>query len=89
MKNQFQLLIISILKQRKRLIQMHIGGKNTAVCNEYIKHISTHMEAHKNKWDDEGWKNFIKRNISKLEYLIPENKAGETIKSKLWNTVQN
>jgi hypothetical protein len=86
MKSHYQRLVTSILAQRKRLIAMQIGGKNKATCLQYIQELSIQVEAYKNKWNDEGWRNFIKRNLNKLEYLIPENKAGETIKSKLWAT---
>lgn len=84
MKNQFHKLVISILSQRKKLIELQYSGKNKAKCIAIIKELSLQVEAYKNKWNEEGWKKFIIRNIDKLEYLIPNNKSGETIKMKLY-----
>lgn len=84
MNSNFQKLVTSIVAQRKRLIKMQISGKNPSVCNQYIKEISIQVDAYKTKWNEEGWKAFIKRNLEKLEYLVPNNKAGETIKKKLY-----
>jgi hypothetical protein len=84
MKNQFQRLVISILAQRKKLIEMKCSGKDTALCLAYIKELSIQVEAYKSKWNEEGWKKFIIRNFNKLEYLVPNNKSGQTIKTKLY-----
>lgn len=77
-------LVKSILSQRKRLLELQLSGKDKAKCFSYIKELSIQVEAYQNKWNDNGWANFIKRNLEKLEYLIPNNKAGETIKQKLY-----
>jgi hypothetical protein len=84
MNHNLQRLVTSILKQRKYLISASMSGKNTQLCLKYINEISIQIEAHKSKWNEEGWKKFIERNIDKLEYLVPENKAGQTIKQKLY-----
>jgi len=84
MKNQFKSLIISIINQRKKLMKMNLSGKSSTLCAKYITNISRYVEAYQDKWDENGWRNFIKRHQEEIEYLIPENKAGETIKKKLY-----
>lgn len=84
MKTNFPKLVTSIILQRKKLIQLNCSGKDTALCLAYIKELSIQIEAYKSKWNEEGWRKFIIRNFNKLEYLIPNNKSGQTIKSKLY-----
>lgn len=73
----------SIIRVRKRLIKTNSSGKNPMKCLMIIKEITIQMEAYGKKWNDEGWRNFVKRNIDSVEYLIPENKSGLTLKQKL------
>lgn len=77
-------LVKSIINQRKRLLKLNCSAKNTSLCLRYINELSSQIEAFQNKWNEEGWKRFILRNLNKLEYLIPNNKAGLTIKNKLY-----
>lgn len=73
----------SIIRVRKHLIKTSTSGKNPMKCLSIIKEISIQMEAYGKKWNDEGWRNFARRNLDALEYLIPDNKSGLTLKAKL------
>ena len=76
-------ILESIIRVRKHLINNRTSGKNPMKCLSIIKDISIQMDAYGKKWNDEGWRNFARRNLDALEYLIPENKSGLTLKEKL------
>jgi hypothetical protein len=52
-------------------------------CHTIIKQLSMQIEAYEKRWNEEGWKSFVVRNYDAIMYLIPSNKAGETIKMKI------
>lgn len=83
-QNQTKRVIGKVISIRKKLIQNGCSGKNTARCFALIKELSIQIEAHGNKWDSNGWKAFAQRNMDKIMFLIPENKAGETLKNQLY-----
>ena len=80
-------IVKGIIKQRKLLMRRNISYLNPAKCHLYIKELTTYIEAYDNKWSIEGWKKFINNNISKITFLIPENTAGTTIKTKLYENL--
>jgi hypothetical protein len=84
MNPSFKKVVSSIIAQRKKIIQLGVDGKNRAKCLTIIKELSWQIELYHNKWDESGWKNFIDRNIDQIEYLIPTNKSGQTLKNKLY-----
>lgn len=81
--SMYSKFVKSILAQRKRLLTSNVSGKNKSLCVSYIKELSIQIEAYQNRWNEDGWKKFIQRNIDKLDYLIPNNKAGDSIRQKL------
>jgi hypothetical protein len=76
--------IAKILRVRKNLIKLQKCNKNVALCIKYTQEIELLMQVHGKKWNEEGWKNFAKRQISQIEYLIPGSKAGDTLKKELY-----
>lgn len=80
-------IIKGVLRQREFLIKNGASHKNAMECYKYIKNIKMQIEAYQNKWDDEGWKKFVKRNAAEILFLIPENKAGYTIKQKIYESL--
>lgn len=81
--SNIQQLAQTIVKMRKRLLKMNCSGKNTAKCLRIIQELSIQMEAYGKKWNDEGWRSFVRRNLGSFEFLIPENPAGNSLKQKL------
>lgn len=76
-------IAMQIIKQRKMLINKGYSNKNVLKCMQAIKTLSIQIDAYGNKWNESGWKSFVARNIELFHFLIPENKAGQTIKNKL------
>jgi hypothetical protein len=85
MKTNYSKMIRSIINQRKRLIDLKVNGKNITLCFRYIKELSDQIDYSGKNWTEDGWKRFIQRNIDKIEYLVPDSKAGKTIKEKLYS----
>ena len=73
----------AIISQRKRIIQLGVDGKNRAKCLSIIQELSWQIELYQNSWNENGWNRFVQRNMDKIEYLIPSNKSGQTLKNKL------
>ena len=82
-KPQHQLLQ-SIIDQRSFLIKNNLSHKNKTACLVIIKKIQTYIDAHSNKYTFDGWNKMIMNNFHDIEFLIPNNVAGETIKNKLY-----
>lgn len=47
------------------------------------------MSAYGSKWDVEGWQKFARRHLNELEYLIPDNKSGQSLKNQLYESLQH
>jgi hypothetical protein len=86
-KSKLPTIIKGILKQREILIKKGASHKNAMDCLRTIKNIKLQIEAYQYKWDEEGWKRFFQRNESDILFLIPENKAGSTIKQKIYENL--
>lgn len=86
-KSKLPTIIKGILKQREILIKKGASHKNTMDCLRTIKNIKLQIEAYQYKWDEEGWRRFFQRNESDILFLIPENKAGSTIKQKIYENL--
>ena len=86
-ENKLPTIIKGILKQREVLIKKGASHKNAMRCLTTIKNIKLQIEAYQCKWDEEGWKRFFMRNESDILFLIPENKAGYTIKQKIYESL--
>jgi hypothetical protein len=84
----FDKLLKSIINQRSFLIKNGSNRKCIVTCNKNIKFLKTHTEAYRSKWDVSGWKKFIIRNYSLIDYLIPNSKAGETTRNKIKLLIQ-
>lgn len=87
MANQLPTIVKGILAQREKLIKQGVSQKNTMRCLNYISNLKNQIEAYQQKWNDEGWKNFVVRNTEQIIYLIPENKSGLTVKQKLYENL--
>jgi len=85
----FKKIVMSILNQRAYLVKNKAGGKNEATCLEYIKTLKAQIEAYESKWDVNGWAAFVQRNEDKLNFLTPENKAGESTRLRIKQLIQN
>lgn len=79
-------LVISIIKQRQTLIRLNKSGKNTAVCLSIIGKLQPWIDAYGKTATENQWRKFIDRHRSELLYLIPNSKAGESVKCKLINS---
>lgn len=77
-------LILTIIRIRKRLIQLRKCNRNIAQCNSMIKELQLQIDSYGKKWDDDGWKKFAIRNIDKLFFLLPENRSTQKIKEHLY-----
>lgn len=80
-------IVKGILNQREVLIKKGYSEKNNLRCCGYIKNLKNQIEAYQAKWDEEGWKKFVRRNYPEIIYLIPENPSGLTIKRKLYESL--
>jgi len=87
MATQLSTTIKGVLKQRQFLIQRGMSQKNEMLCLKYIQELKNQIDAYQKVWNDEGWKRFVLRNTEKIIYLIPENKAGLTIKQKIYENL--
>ncbi len=81
-------IVQSILNQRKRLIDTGKSFKDKATCFKIIRQIQTYIDAHGNRYTLEQWKKLIVNNYNDLLFLIPNNKAGLSIKFKLMELVR-
>ena len=84
-----KILLLKVIRIRKRLIKEHRSGKNASRCLVYIDELSKQIEAYGKKWDEYGWNAFLNRNKQQVEYLIPENKSGTTIKHELYEIIES
>lgn len=84
MENSAKKLVLSIIRQRKYLLKTDSSGKSKTLCVKYIQELTMQIEAYQSKWNESGWNAFLKRNVNKLEYLVPNNKSGQTIIKKLY-----
>jgi hypothetical protein len=75
--------IRAVIAQRKRLIQIGKSQKNTALCFAMINRIEILLEAYGKKYTPNQWNRFLERHKSELNYLIPNNKAGDSVREKL------
>lgn len=80
-------ILRSIVRTRKKLIRENVSRKNSLVCFEYIRKISNYLDAYESKWNEESWKKFVINHVSEIIYLIPENKAGLTVKTKIYESL--
>lgn len=87
MGSQLPTIVRGIIQQRKKLMKLGVSGKNNMRCAVYIKEISNYVDAFGDKWDDNRWRAFVCKHMEKISYLIPENKSGETILSKLYENI--
>lgn len=79
-------LVTGIINQRKMLIKLNKSGKNTAVCLAIISKLQPWIDAYGKVATENQWRRFRDRNLNDLMYLIPNNKAGENLRSKLINS---
>lgn len=71
-----------VIRIRKALIKKQISGKQFWRCTQIIKHLEIHIQAVNNKNDD-FWRRFINKYEEDIRFLIPENKAKETLIQEL------
>lgn len=82
--NPTKKLVVSIIRVRTKIIEKGSSGKNIAKCYSIIKELKLQIDAYGDRWSNEGWKAFAKRNQDKLSFLIPENESGKNLKQKLY-----
>lgn len=70
--------ILQIIKTRKFLLKSGKNFKNEMKCIKIIADIENNISFYGKKWDDEGWKNFLRRKKDQIEFLIPGNKSEKT-----------
>lgn len=76
-----KVFVKKVINTRKFLVQNQKSGLNHGLCVNTLNRLDRQVKAYGNKWDANGWKNFVKRNAADFLYLIPSNNA----KSKLVN----
>lgn len=64
-----------VIRSRQYLMRSNKSKANKALCTEIIKRLKLQMDAYGSKWNSEGWRNFLKRNRSDIEFLIPGNNS--------------
>jgi hypothetical protein len=77
-------LILSIIRIRSKIIEKNSSGKNIAKCYSIMKDLKVQIDAYGNRWTNEGWNEFAKRNMENLSFLIPENESGKNLKQQLY-----
>lgn len=81
--------VIAIIRIRKNLINRHLSYKNNQRCLRYISELSIQISAYGNKWDSAGWRAFTIRNIEAIKYLVANNKSGESLINKIYESIEH
>jgi hypothetical protein len=82
-------IVPSIIRMRKFLIKTNRSKTNDLKSHKYINQLNLYIEAYGHKWNDHGWHRFVSQHINEIEYLIPENKSGNSLKNKLHEKIHN
>ena len=76
-------LSTKIIRIRKYLIKTNKSQINYLRSLEVLNRLERQMQAYGTKWNDEGWKKFLKRNVLDFLFLIPANQSQRNLIEEL------
>jgi len=65
--------IYKVIKVRRKLIHMQCSKVDALQCKRTINRLDKLMKAYGQKWNTEGWRQFLTRNYNEVLLLIPKN----------------
>lgn len=78
-----------IIRVREKLIRNKKSAKNLSRCVNYIKELNNYINAYESKWTAEQAQRFVINHYAQISYLVPENKTGHQLKTKLYESIQS